>query len=225
MEGIKSGPFAEDILKTDDDPVYQTEIHGLAKYILRMPNGTYRLKLLFAENNFNAPGERVFDIYVQGNPVIKNLDILKEAGAKTALEKIIENVEIKDHALDIHFAARIDRPLLNGIIVESLTSSGAKEGEIIPESFKLEQNYPNPFNPSTSIRYKLPSSGFVSLKVFNLLGSEIVSLVNKELSAGNYSVDFNAALQNSRGQLSSGVYFYTLRTDKFAETKKMLFLK
>ena len=86
-------------------------------------------------------------------------------------------------------------------------------------SFVLYQNYPNPFNPSTTIRFNLPHSGFVSLKVFNLLGQEVASLVNEELTAGQKEVTFNAS--NNK----SGLYFYKLNGNNYTETRKMMLLK
>ncbi len=88
-----------------------------------------------------------------------------------------------------------------------------------PIEFSLEQNYPNPFNPSTKIRFTIPESGNVSLKIFNLLGSEVATLINEEQQAGNYEVEFNAAA------LASGIYFYRLQAGSFVETKKMLLIK
>jgi hypothetical protein len=89
----------------------------------------------------------------------------------------------------------------------------------IPSQFILEQNYPNPFNPSTTIHFSVPSSEFVTLKVYDVLGNEVATLVNEEKSTGIYEVNFNAA------RLSSGIYFYKLQTGNFTETKKMLLLK
>jgi len=88
-----------------------------------------------------------------------------------------------------------------------------------PQIFRLEQNYPNPFNPSTRIRYEIPERSFVTLKVYDVLGNEIVTLVNEEKTAGSYEVKFNAA------NLPSAVYFYRLQTDSFVSSKKMLLLK
>ncbi|MBX7046214.1 MAG: T9SS type A sorting domain-containing protein [Ignavibacteria bacterium] len=85
----------------------------------------------------------------------------------------------------------------------------------------LTQNYPNPFNPSTVIRYQLSVAGFTTLKVFDLLGKEVVSLVNEKQSAGSYAVDFNSAEYN----LPSGIYFYTLSAGEFKETRKMILIK
>jgi hypothetical protein len=89
----------------------------------------------------------------------------------------------------------------------------------IPENFNLRQNYPNPFNPTTQINYSIPSSQKVVLKVYDELGKEVATLVNKDQSAGNYSVDFNAS------NLASGVYFYRLQAGNFIQMKKMILMK
>jgi hypothetical protein len=92
----------------------------------------------------------------------------------------------------------------------------------IPKEFCLEQNYPNPFNPTTTIKYRIPDIGTrhaVSLRIFNLLGREVATLVNENKPAGNYQVTWNAST------MSSGVYFYQLKSGNFVETKKMLLLK
>jgi hypothetical protein len=89
----------------------------------------------------------------------------------------------------------------------------------VPTIYRLEQNYPNPFNPGTNIRYGIPTSSYVSLKVFDVLGRELTTLVNEEQSAGNYVAEFNAAT------LSTGVYFYTLTSGSFTKTRKMIVLR
>lgn len=90
-----------------------------------------------------------------------------------------------------------------------------------PNNFSLSQNYPNPFNPSTRINYDLRNSNFVSLKVFDMLGKEVASLVNEKQNTGSYSVDFNSSEFN----LPSGIYFYTLNAGEFKETRKMVLVK
>ena len=89
----------------------------------------------------------------------------------------------------------------------------------LPRTFELGQNYPNPFNPSTVISYQLPVASEVSLKVYDMLGREVATLVSGRQEAGRYSVSFNAA------SLSSGVYFYRLQAGAFVETKKMMLVK
>ena len=91
--------------------------------------------------------------------------------------------------------------------------------KLIPEKFILYQNYPNPFNPTTKIEIRISNFEFVSLKVYDVLGREVATLVNDELAAGNYEFNFNA------GQLSSGVYFYTLSLPGFLSSKKMVLLR
>lgn len=88
-----------------------------------------------------------------------------------------------------------------------------------PASFSLEQNYPNPFNPSTTICFTLNQSGYTSLTIYNVLGERVASLVNGSLTAGTYNYEWNAV------NLSSGIYYYTLQTKSFSETKKMLLVK
>ena len=86
-------------------------------------------------------------------------------------------------------------------------------------SFVLEQNYPNPFNPSTNIQYAVGSQQFVVLKVYDILGEEIATLVNEEKSAGTYEIMFDAQL------LASGVYLYKLEAGSYIQTKKMILLR
>jgi hypothetical protein len=91
--------------------------------------------------------------------------------------------------------------------------------EIIPEQFTLSQNYPNPFNPSTTIHFSVQSPELVTLKVYNILGREVTTLVDEYRQAGNYKTEFNASY------LASGVYFYQLKSGSFIQTKKMILLK
>ncbi len=91
--------------------------------------------------------------------------------------------------------------------------------ENMPYEFSLQQNYPNPFNPSTEISFSLPRMSFVNLNVYNLLGQKVETLVNKEIEAGNYNVNWDGQ------DVASGIYFYRLETGDFVETKKMVLLK
>jgi hypothetical protein len=89
----------------------------------------------------------------------------------------------------------------------------------IPLEFYLRQNYPNPFNPSTTIKWQMPETGFVTLKIYDVLGREVTTLVNEELTAGKHEKVFDASL------ISSGVYFYQLKAGSFIEIKKMILIR
>jgi hypothetical protein len=98
------------------------------------------------------------------------------------------------------------------------------EDEFVVSNFFLDQNYPNPFNPGTIIKYQVPELSFVTIKVYDVLGNEVATLVNEEKPAGEYEVEFR--VNSDAGQnLSSGIYFYQLKADSFIETKKMLLIK
>jgi hypothetical protein len=115
--------------------------------------------------------------------------------------------------------------LLTGLIIKgSVTvSADEKNGDLLPSAFGLSQNYPNPFNPSTVISYQLAVGSQVTLKIFDVIGNEVGTLVNEEKPAGVYEVTFNAA------NLSSGVYFYKLSATSgagnFVETRKMILIR
>jgi len=106
------------------------------------------------------------------------------------------------------------------VLLDAIVTVGVdKIDRAIPTEYSLKQNYPNPFNPSTKINFSILEPGMVSLKVYNLLGQEIATLVNEELNAGAFEVNFNAA------NLSSGTYFYKLKTENTSLVKKMIVLK
>ncbi|HEY5535593.1 MAG TPA: T9SS type A sorting domain-containing protein [Ignavibacteria bacterium] len=114
---------------------------------------------------------------------------------------------------------------INGVLYgDTLLTGIEKLNELIPEKYSLYQNYPNPFNPTTTIRFEVPLSkgglkGVVSLKIFDILGKEVATLVNEQLTPGTYEDDWNAS------QFPSGIYFYKLTAGNFSETKKLILLK
>ncbi|NMB82223.1 MAG: T9SS type A sorting domain-containing protein, partial [Ignavibacteria bacterium] len=104
-------------------------------------------------------------------------------------------------------------------LVKITTDISASEN--IPETFSLSQNYPNPFNPSTVINYQIATYSHVQLKVYDLLGREVATLVNEYKQPGKYNCEFR--IEN--GELPSGVYLYNLRAGNFSDTKKLILLK
>jgi hypothetical protein len=114
-------------------------------------------------------------------------------------------------------------------IVVDLLSSIIDEKEEIPTEFILHQNYPNPFNPETTIRYSIPNVGtgfsLSVLKVYDVLGREVATLVNEPQPAGNYEVKFNASHAEHGRSLASGVYYYILQAGGFVQAKKLIIMK
>ncbi|MBX7044700.1 MAG: T9SS type A sorting domain-containing protein [Ignavibacteria bacterium] len=111
----------------------------------------------------------------------------------------------------------------NDAFIDDITAGGPTALQtpltLAPEKFELMQNYPNPFNPATKISFSIPKNGFVSLKVYDILGKEVASLVNEDMTAGIYDFDFNGAA------LASGMYFYRLEANGFTDTKRMMLVK
>ena len=113
-----------------------------------------------------------------------------------------------------------------------VTDAKEEELQILPNKFVLFQNYPNPFNPTTTIKYSIPSvetrhasSLHVLLKVYDILGNEVATLVNEEQPPGNYSVTFDVSHTEQGGSMASGIYFYKLNAGNFTQTKKFLLMK
>ena len=122
------------------------------------------------------------------------------------------------------FGGRTDRGHLGKVVpyIEILdVSSAIHDEDELPKEFVLSQNYPNPFNPVTTINYSLPAGSFVSLKVYDILGKEVITLVNESQIAGDHSVN----LSSERYRMTSGIYFYKLTAGAFSSTKKMILLK
>jgi hypothetical protein len=89
----------------------------------------------------------------------------------------------------------------------------------LPTTYSISQNYPNPFNPTTKINYSVPKTSYVTVKVYDILGRVVATIVNENKPVGNYSVQFNA------NRLTSGIYFYRMESGSFSQTKKLLLLK
>ncbi|RME58567.1 T9SS C-terminal target domain-containing protein [Candidatus Parcubacteria bacterium] len=142
-------------------------------------------------------------------------------GGQTWSSDTLVNNTIDAHQVNPSIAVKsgaVDTVLI--VWQEERMPTGIDDGNSFnPTGFRLAQNYPNPFNPATTIRFQLPQSGFVSLKVYDLTGREVAVLVNEQKPAGTYQVNFDA------GQLASGVYFYRLQAGNFQQTRKMLLMR
>jgi len=103
--------------------------------------------------------------------------------------------------------------------IDLVTSVEQIEDELLPTEFRLEQNYPNPFNPSTTIRFALPKTSNVTIKIYDVLGRQVATLVDEKYQPGVYKIIFEA------GELASGLYIYRIQTQSFTQSRKLMLLK
>lgn len=125
---------------------------------------------------------------------------------------------------NIQFDGMIDELRISNIVRDFTVDVKDEKEEYLPAQFSLEQNYPNPFNPSTVISFTLPNESNVSIKIYDLLGNEVRSLLNENKNSGKYNIMWDGRDKNGN-QISSGVYFYKIQAGKYSETKKMVFMK
>lgn len=134
----------------------------------------------------------------------------------------MEGIGLTDYSEEVHGADGwyyLKAAILDNVIYGDTILVDVKSKEISPNVFQLFQNYPNPFNPRTTIRFKLPERTKVVLSVFSITGEKIRELINEDLLPGSYKYEFEGT------NLSSGIYFYQLKTDNFVQTKKLVLLK
>lgn len=153
---------------------------------------------MYNENDFESANS-IFSEVLLRSDLTDNFEI---SHARDALE-----LYAKTHGLEFTGDIRLKDNL------------SVKYEAIIPDKNELLDNYPNPFNPTTTIDYSIKKDGLVSLKIYDILGSEVVSLVNENQVAGDYSVQFNAS------ELPSGIYIYRLTSRQFTSSKKLILLK
>lgn len=172
-------------------------------------------------------GFRIYRSYSQPN----NFNIINEVNS-SAFFYVDDEVDLSTLAGDVYYKVTClaEDAEQDGIIESSPTNiiqvtSNQSFGKIkdrdedVSKSFNLEQNFPNPFNPATTIKYILTQKSYVTLKVYDVLGNEVVTLVNEEKQSGTYEIEFDPAEQ------PSGIYFYQFRAGAFIQTKKMIYLK
>jgi photosystem II stability/assembly factor-like uncharacterized protein len=197
--------------------------------IFRMPGRTTPVELI----SFNCiVDNEIVDLFWQTATETNNagfeVERIQKSEIRGQIWERIEFVEGKGTTTEIQSYTFQDKPEIGKYKYRlkqidydgSFEYSQEIEAEVKPYLvFLLEQNYPNPFNPTTTISYTIPVNGTVTLKVFDIIGKEIVTLVNEEKHTGEYEIEFNAI------DLPSGIYFYKLQAGQLLETKKMILLK
>ncbi len=215
-----TGSFNFDVQGTTQDSVYRTERAGLGQYIVRVPNGVYKARLLMAENYFDNSGKRVTDIYIESKK-IATVDVFAAKGKSNAYELSADNISVTDGQLTIQFASIVDRGILNGLIVEQIAvSNDSDRGNTNPSDFQLKQNFPNPFNGETRVEYAINRSGNYRFKVHNTLGELIIQKNLGYKEAGTHSLNVSTEQIGT-----SGVFLYTIDNGEIAQTRKMIVLK
>jgi hypothetical protein len=193
-----------------------------------LPAGNYKLRVMALEGRiiYTTPpgsnGETVFEhVFRWAYPNTTGIDAPTTAGIYNYTYTYMRLSNWVDTS--VYTIAFIQNDVNQEVIncargAYSITGIKENQNEI-PEAYSLSQNYPNPFNPSTYIKFNMPQDGFVTLKVYDILGNEIQTLVEGNHKAGSYNIYFNGS------DLSSGVYFYRLTAGSFIETRKMTLVK
>ena len=176
-----------------------------------------------------AVGSQVF---LAGNAKSRNIFWQVGSSATLGVNSVFKGTIMADQSITLNSGAEIEGRMLainaavtmeKNSITKSESSSGIEDGQTTPKGFYLLQNYPNPFNPATTIHYNIAKDSQVSLKVFDMLGHEIATLVDEYQNAGRYSVVFDS--KNGIKNLSAGIYFYRLNAGSFVSVKKLMLIK
>jgi len=220
---VRTYPADLQINNTNDDTVYQSERSDFPTYRIRVPNGTYKVTMMFAENSFSAAGKRIFDVLVENKMIENNLDIFAKVGINSAY-LITVTTDVTHGILDLYFQSEVSLNELNGLQVEQI-ATGIKDEELLQRgTFYLEQNYPNPFNGMTTIKFFLPANDNISFAVYNVLGEKIFFENMGELKEGIHQLNWEAK-DAINSTITSGVYFYQIKGEEISTTKKLILLK
>ncbi len=221
---------------TEDDELYESERYGMEGYRFDVPNGNYEVELHFAEIYFHEAGRRLFNVILEDQPVITNLDIFANAGYAQAYI-LTFNCMVNDSVLNIDFFATVNFPKISAIYVKRVTSFSkngpkfqqAQNFVAVPDKFEIQQSYPNPFvmgsgNSATRIQYQIPGNGEVTINIFNILGKKIKSFQINHQQPGYYELLWNGTdVKNC--PVSAGIYFYQVRFRSKIKYGKIMIIK
>ena len=214
-----------DIKNTSLDEVYSSSAERIAVYRVRIDPGLYDITLMFSDNHYN-PNERSFDVIIEGSLKITDLDVSREVGKNSALEKKIKYVPVTDGVLDIHFDLNLygqgyaaAGPFLNGLIVEQTSGLGLKNEEGSPSTFKLGEAFPNPFNNNITIPIKTNTDQSLTVDIVDALGKQVDILIR------NKAIKSELSLQWDAKNFSTGTYFIRAITDEQIQIKKVSLVK
>ena len=213
-----------DIGLTDNDELFQSSLNRVASYKIRLRPARYNLKMMFSDNHYNQPGERIFDIVIEDSLWVNDLDIIDMVGPMSALDIILNDVHVLDGTLDIYFSSEIygagyssAGPFLNGL--EIFVQEELSVIELAPTQFILANPYPNPFNNSLTIPINVVEREWIKLDVIDLNGRRVESIFEGMLGKGLHSFTWNAKVN------ASGQYIIRAVTEKSRYYEKTILLK
>ena len=213
-----------DIGLTDNDELFQSSLNRVASYKIRLRPARYNLKMMFSDNHYNQPGERIFDIVIEDSLWVNDLDIIEMVGPMSALDIILHDVYVLDGTLDIYFSSEIygagyssAGPFLNGL--EIFVQEELSVIELAPTQFILANPYPNPFNNSLTIPINVVEREWIKLDVIDLNGRRVESIFEGMLGKGLHSFTWNAKVN------ASGQYIIRAVTEKSRYYEKTILLK
>jgi len=223
-DGTAASAPGATITGTTEPEIYRTERYLLTQYNVRVPNGSYVVRVMMCENYFTTAGARRFTVMAEGQQLVRDLDLYATAGKGAALVRLAQPVVVTDGVLNIHFGASVNNPLVNGIVIEQITTDVGHGESSLPTDFHASQNYPNPFNGQTMFRCELPERSGLTFRVFDSLGRQVDKRDLGEFPAGTHSFSWNAA-DASGAALASGVFIYSVESAFGRSSGTMMHLK
>lgn len=215
---------AIDIQNTDNDDIYRSSLNRVALYKIRVKPGTYSLTLSFSENHYDNIGDRVFDIFIEGNQVVEGLDVFGNAGAFSLYTINFNNIEVLDGILDIHLSADIygvgysaAGTFINAI--EVMLENSLSASQDVPREFSLHKPYPNPFNNTISIPMTSSIKSDVVIEIFDISGRKIETIFNGQIQPGKKDFQWNA------NETSSGMYLIHSLINGESSYEKIMLIK
>jgi aminopeptidase N len=209
--------IAESVYGSSLDYFFQEWIYGenYPKYTIEwtkshLSGETYHISLTINQTVNSNPSYFTLPVQVKFNTVLGDTTVT-----------LFNNQQVQNYQFEINGDPQSISFDPGNWILKTLQGVTEVEDITVPQKFSLEQNYPNPFNPTTNIKFRITNFALVTLKVYDVLGNEFITLVNEEKEAGSYKVEFST----NDLQLTSGIYFYTLTAGNFNATKKMILMK
>ncbi len=214
-----------DLEETDLDSVMATSLNRWTRYHVRLAPGVFDIQLHFAEHYYSAPGERVFELYVEDSLVVPELDVFAQSGNTGVYTVSLSDWEITDGTLDIVASSLIygvsygyAGPVINAIQIDGSFWVGVDEIQR-PREYALTNIFPNPFNHSARLEFSVPETAAVDISIYDLRGARVQDVASRTYAPGSYQILLDGA------GLSSGVYFVRFETATFQQSRKILLLK